>query len=77
MNINYTEVALGYGVSHPCESKFYSPGIVAQYSTDPRTGTISKSTKSSHRLTHSFKESRLGASMIWKQRAPAASTQLA
>src|SRR5712691_7402412 len=56
MNINYTEVALGYGVSHPCESKFYSPGIVAQYSADPRTGMISKSTKSSQRRIHSFKE---------------------
>ena len=75
MNINYTEVALGSEFRLRIQVLF--DRIVAQYSADPRTGTISKSTRSSQRRAHSFNDAGVGASMIWKQRAPAASTQLA
>lgn len=49
----------------------------AQKSAEVKTGTISKSIRSSQRLTQVFNNSGRDASMIWKQVVPVESTQLA
>ena len=45
--------------------------FLAQKSAEVTTGTISKSTRSSQRLTQVFNKSGCSVSMTWKQRVPA------
>lgn len=56
--------------------RLYSGWRFAQNSLEVSTGTISKSIRSFQRLTQGFSDSACGASISWKQREPAESTQL-
>src|SRR4051812_3686142 len=51
--------------------------IAAAASAEVRTGTISKSTRSSQLAVHCAKSASLSVSMTWKQRLKSMSTQLA